>query len=643
LHYCCRGGLSSCEKEKFETLKTGTPVTINYSIKRENNLKSAQQLSVASASLTVENSSLETTSYESDEVTATNITFSIPDGDYKILDLIVYDSLQRKILYFDREDEELVCDNGDCGEIELSVIREAIPFDWETATFVCNDNSLPVLPWLSGSSTGVSRYIALDHKKADGWVMLHHTFKMITENIEPWKYMLMYNKYTGILRMWYWHEGTSAYSSLKYAIQHLANTSIQNFNTEFALPMDMRLPYYSEYYSGDDNIPASQGLTKNTWYLFEYEFAYDNNVSLISVDKSDLLVSARGINIEKIQLEGIQTGKIDGKVAISAPGANLFNIKEIDFSKNTINNSSGANSKATTTNSIDWWEKVKDKVSDAIINQIGNVGGSLASSILNLAATPATKFLNSLIHQGLENRGSVNLSINTKIELKGTLTEQQPVSNINLHIPGITAETGLHYLYNAPLGVFNITTTPIVNYLQTYFHKATWTPKYFQYYAIDRNSFEFEINPEILDEITIIEKKTELYFYKRYGGGIKLEKQVALNNVEVCAQNKLTFETKYTSPNGTVLAEIPHDEGYEYYKFAESAIPPTATTSFGLCWDGKYINPSFFSYFPVLEPDRRFVVKTILRFKVNSTGREVTHIKSYLPEYVYKQTLNMEY
>lgn len=44
-----------------------------------------------------------------------------------------------------------------------------------------------------------------------------------------------------------------------------------------------------------------------------------------------------------------------------------------------------------------------------------------------------------------------------------------------------------------------------------------------------------------------------------------------------------------------------------------------------------------------MPPDKRFVVKAILRFKVNATGRIVTHIKSYIPEYNYKQTLSMSY
>ena len=83
--------------------------------------------------------------------------------------------------------------------------------------------------------------------------------------------------------------------------------------------------------------------------------------------------------------------------------------------------------------------------------------------------------------------------------------------------------------------------------------------------------------------------------------------------------------------------------GKEYYKFAEGAVPPVATTSYGLCWQGSYMNPSYFVSYPVLGPDKRFVVKTILRFKVNATGRVVTHVKTYLPKYVYKQTLQMSY
>lgn len=57
--------------------------------------------------------------------------------------------------------------------------------------------------------------------------------------------------------MWYYHEGSSNYSALKYSIQTTSNSSILNFNYDFAKAMDVKKPSYTEYLSGDNNIPGS--------------------------------------------------------------------------------------------------------------------------------------------------------------------------------------------------------------------------------------------------------------------------------------------------------------------------------------------------------------------------------------------------
>ncbi len=637
------------EKDIIEEEAPKNELVVNFSIKSgKSHLKSGRNYEITNAEMFVRNENGIEGSYATSNVTSSTIIFLIPDGVYTIKELYLTDQDGKRILYL--EDEIKVnTTNGGLGDITLAEIIESFWFDWETATYVSNNNTLPRLPWISGASTGVPRQIALDHKKVDGWELVHNNFTLLSGNSEPRiKYFLLYNKFTGFLRMWYWHEGATSYSSLKYSIQHLAQSSMLNFNGDFALPMDSREPKFSEYLSGDGTIQSGQGITQFTWYMFEYELAYDKEVPNIAKDKSDLFIAARGIDVKMLELTGSQTGKITGKIIFNAPNSSIFNVSSLVFNNTQNNNShnntiSTTSTNATTNNSVNWWQQVKNKLTVKTAEQIGNAGGTLASGLLNLATNPIGKYLNSLVHQNTGDQGSVNLSMSTKINISGNLTSEAPVLSLNLHVPGIKSRTGLTYLYDEPLGVFNLNTQPVVNYQQAYYYRGTPNPRYFQYFSIDRSSFNFIVNPAIVNNITILEQKTELYFYKRYEGHTELKPLEGIGNVEVGAQNKLVYETIYETPYGTAMTAIPHNKGFEYYKFEEGAIPPVATTALGLCWSGKLMPSNYFIYFPKLPPDRRIVVKAILRFRVNQTGRDVTIVKTFIPKIVEHQTLSLTY
>lgn len=396
--------------------------------------------------------------------------------------------------------------------ITIPIVRlSSFSFDWENAVTVSDDPNLPILPWISGASTGVPRKISSDNKKVDGWVLLHNNFNL-TDDIKPEKkYLLFYNKYSGILRMWYYHEGSSNYSALKYSIQTTSNSSILNFNYDFAKAMDVKKPSYTEYLSGDNNIPGSVGLTDKTWYMFDFEIAYDEDVDNITLDQSDLFISARGINYSTLELSGSQTGKIAGNILLnSSSGTSLFNISNLVFNvggkNNTIPNDTQTD--VRTNDGNEWFNKIKESIENRFVTTVSDAVTKLASAGLNILTSPVGNFLNSLVHRGLSNnQASVDLSFATKVSIDGTLTSDQSVSSINLHMPGMMEDAGLVYIYDEPLGVFNLEKTPVVYYEQTYYLNDPDGARYYQYFNIDYSSINFKINPSILKDITNINKK----------------------------------------------------------------------------------------------------------------------------------------
>jgi len=636
-----------CSREDDDSQDVQSKVLLKVSIKNKSGFKSVNQLNLSYATLKLydENGSLLV--YKSTAIGGSSATFTLPNGDYKLDELNYYSKSDELQLLLDEDQggSTISVDNGVANSSQPLVLVEPIKsiwFDWENTLFVNNDPTLPILPWISGASTGVTREVALNHKREDGWLMVHNNFNLNYGNSMPKpKYFLLYNKYTGMLRMWYWHEGANSYTKLKYAIQHTAYSSILNFNGDFAKAMDVRLPGYTEYFSGDSSMPGSLGLVNNTWYMFEYEFAYDDQVANITKEKSDLFLLATGVNITDLKIDGNQNGNINGSIEFNAPGANLFNIGNFNIG-NKDESGAGKDQSLTknSNNPNEWWSQLEGKLTSKVTDAIGNAGAKLASSVLNLVANPIAGYLGSLVHQGLSSSGSVNLKMSTKISLTGTLTSQAPVVTQNLHVPGINAETGLVYLYKEPLGVFNINTKPVVKYQQTYY-KNGYPKKYLQFFELDRSSFKYIFNKSIIDSITILETKAELYFYKRYSGYTQLIVNANSNMgpVELGARNELVYETK------RVFREpITDNSGDEYYKLAEGAIPPVATTGdLGISWSQSGIAPEYFLYTPKLAPDGRVVVKVVVRFKIKKTGREVTIVKTYLPRFVENQTLQLSY
>lgn len=571
-------------------------------------------------------------------------TISLQPGEYKIkeCDVFINDSLEYHLANLQR-DSIIRIDKIDLSQISIILKKiSSCNFDWENCINVLNDSNLPLLPWINSASTGVPRSISMDYKKEDGWVLLHNNFKLTNGTIPSKKFLLFYNKYSGILRMWYYHEGSSNYSALKYSIQTLYNTSILNFNQDFAKAMDVRKPAYTEYLSGDKSLPGGTGLTDKTWYMFNFEIAFDDQCIKIPSNQNDLMISARGIVYSELKLSGSQTGSINGEILFNSPNSSLFNIQSLNFNNSSTKDNNTKNSipnetnvDARTNSGQEWLNKISSSITSGVSGAVQKVAGALSSNILNLAISPIGNFLNSLVHRGTATNAAVNLSLSTRIEITGYLTTQEAVSCTNLYIPGLAAND-VEYIYNKPIGVFNLSTTPIVKYQQTYWKNAPQGPKYYQYFDIDKSSFNFAINPIIKNEITVLSSKTYLMFYKRYEGGTKLNPVSELYQ-PIVEKGYLVYETKPKSLSARV------DDGCEYYIIREGAIPPNAGVPCGIKYDGRMIPEFYFDNATLIDADPRVVIKAELQFKINKTGRIVTIIKTFLPKFVLNQVIAKKY
>lgn len=573
-----------------------------------------------------------------------NAEYNLAEGQYVLeqCEISKYDSLRyhlRDTVKFD------VNEKRDSLYEPIDIYVDQITscyFDWEKSTTVLNDPNLPLLPWVNGASTGVPRSISMDNKRNDGWELVHNNFKLTNGTVPDKRFLIFYNKYTGILRFWYYHQGSSNYSSLKYALQTLYPTSILNFNDDFAQPMDKRRKVYSEYYSGNDNVTGSLGLTNNTWYLFEFELSYDSSCTSVPSNFNDFMVSARGVTIDSLKITGSSNGKIDGKIMLNQKnGSNKFyseqisikTIPYVDPEKGLImpdtpnpNSDDYMSFAIRSSNSEEVHSKIRNKITDKFQSIVTYAFSDLKNQAINLAKNQIGKFLNSLIHKGNTNIAYVNLSMSSKIDLAGSITSQEPISCSNMIIPGSKSED-IVYIYNKPLGVFNISTSPIVKYEQTYWKNCPYGPRYYQFFKLDKTSFNIVFNPAILNDIEVLSTNSYLLYYRRYEGSTSLNVPSELYH-DIIPESDKVFETSYRMP---IFSRF--DDGYEFYTVREGTIYPNAGIQSGIAYKGDMIPSSYFDTGYKMAADKRIVVKVIVQFRIKASDQVVTIVKTYLPEF----------
>ena len=152
-------------------------------------------------------------------------------------------------------------------------------FDWENAQYVPNPPTVsPVpVPWSDQAKRAFSDDIRYDFKKADGWEMVYSTFASKVIEVNP--FLMLYNKYRGILRYYFYIDGGT---------QNIAgnNVMIQKLDLRSAAPSPTPLLNFAEQAIVDvakNSLSYStiepQAIGNKTWYAVQAELAYDASLA----------------------------------------------------------------------------------------------------------------------------------------------------------------------------------------------------------------------------------------------------------------------------------------------------------------------------------------------------------------------------
>lgn len=363
------------------------------------------------------------------------------------------------------------------------------PLDWENIDYMPTPPGTPsvLVPWASGTSRQFTAELAGDYKSSDGWTLLYNTFN--TSALPDNWYFILYNKYRGLVRLYYYIPSNANYISSanithKLAIEgsYAPSSPMLNFAGQRFVDVNSNSRFAS-------TVEQWQ-VARSTWYVFQYELAYDENMANQSYSTFNFLWPLRSSQITNITIDGTVMGSLNGTISLPGSDFTISPTFSIDGSRNKSTVAIKGSSDA---------EKLKPGLGQTIVNAIKN------------AITNGAKGIISNILSGIFKRNSstpeenVNLKIDAKVSLNGQLTSDVLLSSPVFAIPGYNQSStpGFVPAYNKPLGVFYLSDRPTIDVT---YRKVPTPPcaeegapdEYYLYkFNIDPNSFQLNFNPAV--------------------------------------------------------------------------------------------------------------------------------------------------
>jgi hypothetical protein len=398
----------------------------------------------------------------------------------------------------------------------------------ETFSFKNPNNQIVTIlpPWASGVSVVIPDAIRFDYKKIDGWELLYHTFDPTNLPNIYHPQLVLYNKYRGIMRFFYFNIQDPSMGSnyLASAITFdSAPTSHLNFTDEFCKIGSEKKTF--PFFIQSNIAKLNQGLAVGTWYSFDYELSYDENVKNISEDQLTMRFKTWAVQESLLDLNGTIIGTLDGHMQTSGSGLSIFNnlINNLSYKNTSVSNSITATTGEAVNNSLK--DKITLGINSSLANSISSELGKLASQGINFAASPLSNLFNKVVTSNLNSKQAIHLDLSAKVAMKGTLKYEALVYDLTFLLPGTKRDKnipGYAPYYDKTLGVFYVDKAPKVTATSrttseggsrnTLVTRTTFT--------LDPASFNLVFNPEVSSEFTVTNISKQIIWFKKYKGRI---------------------------------------------------------------------------------------------------------------------------
>lgn len=374
----------------------------------------------------------------------------------------------------------------------------AFPLNWETADYMPTPSGTTILvPWANGSVKGFSSDIWYDYKINDGWNLIYNVFNTSSLPANPW--FALYNKYRGLLRI-YVYVTTNGFTTSTYMTSGLnlapnaVSSSMLNYIGQDIVDVTANQPTISK-------VEPTQ-LATGAWYASQYEIAYDPKIATSTFQQLGLNWTLKWTSIANVKLQGDEVGTLNGTLSTPASGfdigGNLFQgALEATGLTTFINNVGKVDpQRPGYKNGLGLPEVAFNAIKDGLTSGLNGVVKNLFSAVFGGSSA---------------NTQEVNLTLNAKINLNGSISESGafiPDPGLGFGIPGISnSQSAAGYIpqFNNPMGIYNLSSRPIIN-LHTIKTKITdETGTYYEYnnvYNVNASSVNYLWNPAVINQQT---------------------------------------------------------------------------------------------------------------------------------------------
>ena len=415
----------------------------------------------------------------------------------------------------------------------LKGARTSYDLNWESVEIMPTPPGIAEVvqaPWKSNSNQFFSRDIINDYKKFDGWELVYNTFN--DQQLEDNLYFMLYNKYRGVLRMYYYVPGRAQFinsNNVVHALSVAGSSSGSSVLMNFAAKSIVNL----DAPAGVASKVEPYSIQHGGWYVLQYELAYDQNVANHSYNDLAFRWAIKSTQISTVSLDGTAKGTLTGTVKQASGGdltaSGTFNINNGD-GQVVVNGTQDA-------------DKLVNILGSAVVD---GIKGAITSGVSGVV----TNLFGSIFGSGGGGDSKVELTVDEKISLSGTIQSDFSVSYPDLAVPGYAQDPtgGLTPLYNQPLGVYYLTSKPSVSLSVT--SDGTRTGQTYTY-SVD-TPINYIVNPAVSSiatvqqqSVEIIAKSTdgtgnETISNELYTTGSNLESSSRLNVVGVRVEFKVT-------------------------------------------------------------------------------------------------------
>lgn len=344
-------------------------------------------------------------------------------------------------------------------KVSKSVVQEDL--DWENADYMPVPPGMTPInsPW-AGAGSLIGAYdldVINDRKKAEGWVLMYNSFTKDASKFTPNPYFVLYNKYRGTMRVYYYITDSFITTSSN-VIENLSLLS-SAYNSYLLNYADCEVIDNKDVHTKlqriqAKNIDGSMPVSAHRWYMAEYELAYDPNIVNIPYDQIRLNFSLGYRNITNVELNGESIGDVRGTIGEQKEGEFLKAFAK-EGGKAVLSN---VGYKTLKSLGDEKTGKNQLGLKEDTYKNLLNKAGTIASGAIGGVWGAAIGLLNSMLFGTKTSATPFKATINTQMIATGHATNDgsMPSMPISMYVPGTnipSTAVGRLPLYNKVLGV----------------------------------------------------------------------------------------------------------------------------------------------------------------------------------------------